>query len=388
MERSIAARSPIGSLDLLWRPFEAAAGLARGSFQAIARHRRLRIALLTALVVLPLLAGGWMLLRKSSFTAVEQVKVSGLHGPQAHAIEAALKSAAGHMSTLDVHPAALRAAVASFPVVSAVRAIPHFPHGLQIEVTEQLPVAALTIAGTRTAVAADGVVLGPALLSSSLPALGESQGATSSQPGQRVHGESLLAELTVLGAASRRLERFAARVFTSPGGQGLTVAMRNGLLVYFGDAARPHAKWMSLARVLADSSAAGAVYIDVRVPERPAAGFSSTGAPSASATSTSQATTPESTVAALAAKLTEGTNGAPSAAAAGSPSPTEAAAGTGGGATEASSTAPAEAEASTGAAGAATTSESESAATATTPAAEASLEEDHDGAKMSLPSQG
>jgi cell division septal protein FtsQ len=55
--------------------------------------------------------------------------------------------------------------------VRSVRAIPSFPHSLRIEVTEQLPVAALTIDGARTAVAADGVVLGPALLSSSLPAL-------------------------------------------------------------------------------------------------------------------------------------------------------------------------------------------------------------------------
>ena len=290
MERSIAARSPVGYLDILWRPFEALAGLMRGSFQAIARHRRLRVALLAVLVALPLLAGGWLLLRKSSFTAVEHVRVSGLHGPQAQAIEAALDGSASHMSTLDVHLAALRAAVASFPVVRSVHAIPSFPHGLRIEVTEQLPVAALTIAGTRTAVAADGVVLGPALLSSSLPALSEPQGATSRspQPGQRVQGENLLAELTLMGAAPRPLTRFVARVYTSPGRQGLTVAMRNGLLVYFGDAARPHAKWLSLARVLADSTSAGAVYIDVRVPERPAAGFSSADAPSASTTTAGQ----------------------------------------------------------------------------------------------------
>jgi cell division protein FtsQ len=365
MERSVAARSPIGTLDILWRPFEAAAALARGSFQAIARHRRLRIALLAALVAIPLLAGGWLLLRKSSFTAVEHVKVSGVHGPQAHAIEAALDGAASHMSTLAVHPAALRAAVSSFPVVREVRAVPKFPHGLRIEVTEQLPVAALTIAGTRTAIAADGVVLGPALLSSSLPALsysqgsGDSQGAAQSQPGEHVQGASLLAELTVLGAAPRQLERFAARVFTSPGGQGLTVAMRNGLLVYFGDAARPHAKWLSLARVLADSSSAGAVYVDVRVPERPAAGFSSADAPSAATTSTGQqATTPESTVAALAIKLTEGTTGEPTTSS--TPSP----AGGSDATTEAESTAP-EAEASTGTAGASTTGETESAAPAT-----------------------
>jgi cell division protein FtsQ len=310
MERSVAARSPVGFLDILWRPFEAAGGLARGSFQAIARHRRLRIALLTMLVALPLLAGGWLLLRKSSFTAVEHVKVSGLRGPQAQTIEAALNGAASHMSTLDVQPAALRAAVVSFPVVRTIRAIPSFPHGLRIEVTEQLPVAALTIAGTRTAVAADGVVLGPALLSSSLPTLSDQQGTTQPQPGQRVQGQSLLAELTVLGAVPQPLERFVTRVFTSSGGQGLTAAMRNGLLVYFGDASRPHAKWLSLARVLADPSSAGASYVDVRLPERPAAGFSSGGVPSDGAASTAgQVSAPESTVAALAEGLTATTSG-------------------------------------------------------------------------------
>jgi cell division protein FtsQ len=362
MERSIAARSPVGYLDILWRPFEALVGLMRGSFQAIARHRRLRVALLTALVVLPLLAGSWVLLRKSSFTVVEHVQVSGLHGPQAQAIEAALNGAAGHMSTLDVHPAALRAAVASFPVVSAIRAIPSFPHGLRIEVTEQLPVAALTIGGERTAVAADGVVLGPALLSSSLPALSEPQGATQPQPGQRVQGESLLAELTVLGAAPRPLTRFVARVYASPGGQGLTVAMRNGLLVYFGDANRPHAKWTALARVLADSTSAGAVYIDVRVPERPAAGFSSADAPSASTTSAGQqATTPESTVAALAAALTDNTNGEPAASSVATPATGSTST------TEAASTAPGAAESSPGATGTPAASEPETPAASVTP---------------------
>ncbi len=319
MERSIAAHSPIGSLDILWRPFEAAAGLARGSFQAIARHRRLRIASLAMLVALPLFAGGWLALRKSSFVAVEHVHVRGLEGPQAQAIEAALDGAASHMSTLAVDPVALRAAVASFPVVKSVRAIPSFPHGLRIEVSEQLPVAALTIAGQRTAVAADGVVLGPGLITGSLPALSEGQGLVP-QVGRHVQGASLLAELAILGAEPQPLARFDARVFTGSKGEGLTVAMRNGLLVYFGDATRPHAKWLSLARVLADPSSAGATYIDVRVPERPAAGFSSASALTESTSSTGSAgttgstgattaTAPEATVAELAAKLTESTNG-------------------------------------------------------------------------------
>jgi cell division protein FtsQ len=360
MERSVAARSPIGSLDILWRPFEAAAGLARGSFQEIARHRRLRVALLVALVAIPLLAGGWLLLRKSSFTAVEHVRVDGLEGPQAQAIEAALDGAASHMSTLSVNSAALRAAVASYPVVRAVHTVPSFPHGLRIEVTEQLPVAALTIGAQRTAVAADGVVLGPGLITGSLPALSDPQGLAPAVGG-RVQGQTLLAELAILGAEPRPLMRFDARVFSSSKGEGLTVAMRNGLLVYFGDATRPHAKWLSLARVLADSSSAGATYIDVRVPERPAAGFSSasveatsstgtgsTGATTGSAGATgTAATAPEATVAELAAKLTESTNGEPAAATAtaggatsttaGSSQPEASSAGTGAGEAESTS---------------------------------------------------
>jgi cell division protein FtsQ len=366
MARPIAARPPVGSLDIFWRPFEALAGLARSGFQAISRHRRLRIALLIALVALPLLAGGWMLLRKSSFVAVEHVRVSGVHGPQAHAIDAALAGAAEHMSTLDVHPAALRAAVASFPLVQSVKAIPRFPHGLRIVVTEQPPVAALTIDGTRTAVAADGVVLGPALLSSSLPALNAGQSAVQPLTGQHVQGTSLLAELAVLGAVPKPLQRYVTRVYTS-GGQGLTVAMRSGLLVYFGDAWRPHAKWLSLARVLAAPTSVGATYVDVRVPERPAAGFSSGGALSSSETtlgSTSsttgqgQATTPESTVAALAAGLTDDTNGEPAAAstaATGSTATTESTT-----EPEATSAAAPEAESGSGSGESASTAEAES----------------------------
>jgi cell division protein FtsQ len=336
MDRSIAARSPAGSFDFLWRPFEAIAGLARASFQAILRHRRLRIAVLALLVVLPLLAGGWMLLRKSSLVTVEHVRVSGVHGFDASAIEASLAGAARHMSTLDVHPAALRAAVASFPVVSSIRAIPSFPHGLRIDVVEQLPVAAVMVGGERTAVAADGVVLGPALLSGSLPTLSES--ASEAPIGRRLNDATLRGALTVLGDAPAPLARDVKHVYTGP--EGLTLAMRNGLLAYFGDASLPHAKWLSLARVLADPSSAGAAYVDVRLPERPAAGFADGVVPGAGAASTEGGSVSDpSTAAELAAGLTAAVGGGSS-----SPSST-----TSTGSTEASSgSTPTETPAGTG----------------------------------------
>jgi cell division protein FtsQ len=278
---------------------------------------------------------------------VERVQISGVNGAEASAIEAALSTAAKHMSTMDVNTAALTAAVAPFRVVSGIRAIPSFPHGLRIEVTEQLPVAALIVDGQRTAVAADGEVLGPALASSSLPTV---TGYLELPPGAHLHDVTLLESLTLLGAAPRALAKHVGRVYSSS--EGLTVAMGNGLLVYFGDATRPHAKWLSLARVLADHSSEGASYIDVRLPSRPAAGFPAGTGPESSATSEELTSSEsggasESTVGALAAGLTKETGSTSSTPATGAatPSSTEPSTGTG---TEASSEPEAESKTSSG----------------------------------------
>jgi cell division protein FtsQ len=255
------------------------AGAARllGDCRAyIWRRRRLRLALIVALLATPLMAGGWLWLRGSSLVAVRQVRVRGAHGSQERAIDAALSSAARGMTTLDVHSAALHAAVASYPVVSDLKISTSFPHGMSIRVIEQPAVAALTVSGAKTAVAADGVVLGPGLASGSLPAL---NGASLPAPGQRVHEQTMLGALAALGAAPSRLAHQVTRAYSSR--KGLTLAMHSGLLVYFGDSTRPHAKWLSLVRVLADPSSAGASYVDVRSPERPAAGFPGGVAPAA-----------------------------------------------------------------------------------------------------------
>ena len=335
----------------------------RGLLRVISGHRRLRIVLLVCLVSVPLLVGGWRWLRHSSFVSVQNVHVTGVHGPGAPAIEAALSGAARHMSTLDVKLGVLRAAVAPFAIVREVRATASFPHGLTIHVTEQPPVAALIAGTTKTAVAADGAVLGPALLSSALPTLA---GSSAPAAGARVADPGLLAALTVLGAAPEPFVKVVARVYTDS--NGLTVAMRNGLLAYFGDATRPHAKWLSLARVLADPSSSGASYLDVRVPEHPAAGFPSGTPPisaGTSATSTPEAAAPssaagsEGTIAALATRLA-GPKGSESAS-----SPQEAASAT---ANEAKSPSGAIEGGSSSAAGATRAESEETSAAGTTPA--------------------
>jgi cell division septal protein FtsQ len=300
---------------LRWRGVSVPARLAGACLRVLRGHRRLRVAVLLTLICSPLLAGGWLWLRHSSLVSVDHVRVSGVQGPDALAIEAALTDAARHMSTLDVRPGALRAAVAPFRVVREVRVSVGFPHSLRIRVIEQLPVATLVVGAARTAVAADGVVLGPALLSASLPVL---HGVTEPGPGQRVRVGSELGALSVLGAAPAPLARMLASAFT--GSRGLTLVMRGGLLAYFGDGSRPHAKWLSLARVLADPTSAGAAYVDVRVPERAAAGFAAGGAPAG--TAASEQTGAESTAATLAAGLTTaaGNSSGQAEAPAGSPS--------------------------------------------------------------------
>jgi cell division protein FtsQ len=277
----------------------------------IARPRRLRLWLATGAAALALLGGVWLWLRDSPLVAVQRVRISGVQGPEAASIEAALSGAARSMTTLDVNVGALQAAVAPFHVVRELSASASFPHELRIHVIEQLPVAALTVGGTRTAVAADGVVLGRTLLSASLPAIvGEWAAGHSPLRAGHVQDATVRAELSVLGAAPRVLLGWVSRVFMGPPArEGLTVEMRNGLLLYFGNATRPHAKWLSAARVLADPSSAGATYIDVRAPERPAAGTTSAGGLEGGATTPAQASASDPSAAALATTLAEALNG-------------------------------------------------------------------------------
>ncbi|HEV2974086.1 MAG TPA: FtsQ-type POTRA domain-containing protein [Solirubrobacteraceae bacterium] len=266
------------AIALVWRQPTALARLLAPCWALVRAHRRVRIALLVATLATPLLAGGWLWLRDSSLVAVRQVRIVGAHGADASAIDSALTQAARRMSTFDVKTGALRAAVAAYPIVGRIQAHASFPHSLSIRVIEQPPVASVAVAGVKTAVAADGVVLGPAHVSGSLPSL---TGTTPLSTGEQIHNPTLLGALSALSAAPAPLASEVERAYEGP--KGLTIVLHGGLLAYFGDATLAHAKWLSLARVLADASSAGASYVDVRVPERPAAGFPSGVAPPSSA---------------------------------------------------------------------------------------------------------
>jgi cell division protein FtsQ len=230
-------------------------------------HMRVRL-LAGALAAVAILGGGWLWLRDSSLVAVRHVTVTGVAGPDASQIRSALTLSAHNMTTLDVRVGQLRTAVAPYPVVKDLQVSAQFPHGLRIRVVEDPPVGALVAGGHAIAASGDGTVLHD-VPTGSLPSV-----PVSLLPGgSQVTDPTALAALALLADAPSRLTARIEQVTSSPP-HGLVVELRSGPSIYFGDDSDPEAKWSAATEVLADPGSAGATYIDVTEPSRPAAGVS------------------------------------------------------------------------------------------------------------------
>lgn len=229
------------------------------------RVPRLRHLAIVALVLL--LAGGifWWL-RDSSLVSVKRVRVLGASGPDAAQIRSALRAAARNMTTLDVNMGQLQTAVAPYPVVKRLDVSTQFPHGMSIRVIEQVPVAVVQAAGRRVSVSGDGTLLHDVPANPSLPVI-----SLSIPPGgSRLTGYARQ-EADLLGAAPYQLLGRLSGVSDS-GTQGLTAQLRNGPALVFGGRGQLPAKWAAAVSVLANGGSAGASYIDITDPARPAAG--------------------------------------------------------------------------------------------------------------------
>jgi cell division protein FtsQ len=221
----------------------------------IPRPRGFALRRLVALaVVLVLLAGAWTWLRDSGLVRIRTVTVTGVSSSEGAEVRAALVRAARGMTTLHVREDDLRAAVSGFSSVARITTQRDVPHGLAIEVTEREPVAVVEIAGQRIPVGAGGRLMR----------------GVKPRPSGRLTDRAALAAVASLAAAPEVLRHRVNKVFTGP--KGLTLDVRSGPQLFFGGTGRLHAKWMAAARVMAEPSAAGAVYLDVRLPERVAAG--------------------------------------------------------------------------------------------------------------------
>jgi cell division protein FtsQ len=236
--------------------------LPTGVGRALVGHARVIGATLLVLLVL---GGGFFLVRDSSIVAVNDVMVTGVSGPEAAAVRATLTSAAQDMTTLHVRTDELLTAVEPFPVVRGLTAHREGLHRLRIDVDEYQPVAVLVAGGKRVPVADDGTLLRGSS-TAGLPELS----LRAIPGGSRVSDRRGAQAIALLAAAPAPLRRRAQSVFRTD--RGLALRLQSGPVVYFGGAERLQSKWAAATRILADHSSAGATYLDVRMPERPAAG--------------------------------------------------------------------------------------------------------------------
>ena len=219
-----------------------------------------------ALAVAIVLAGGWVWLRDASVVKVREVFITGLSSSEEPHIRQALRTAAADMTTLHVREDALRAAVRAYPSVAGIEVDADFPRKLSIEVLERTPVAALDAGGGRRVPASGDGLLLRGMRASDLPVVR----VRSAPPAGRVTDRRVLGALGVAGVAPGALRSRITRLRS--GARGLTVDLRNGPDLVFGSRRDAGRKWAAAIRVLADPSAAGATYLDLRVPERVAAG--------------------------------------------------------------------------------------------------------------------
>ena len=231
------------------------------------RLRRPRLRLLLAIVLLTAaLTGGWMWLRDSSLAQVRAITITGSTSSAEPKIRGALETAARGMTTLHVREDVLRRAVAQFPSVAGIRTRTDFPHGLTIEVLERRPAAVLSSGGQLVAVTGGGLLLRDVNAPDTVPEIAIRTPAA----GDRVQDPKLLGALAVADAAPPALAKRTISI--QWGSRGLSATLESGPPLIFGSSADAAAKWSAAARVLADPSAVGAIYLDLRIPGRVAAG--------------------------------------------------------------------------------------------------------------------
>jgi cell division protein FtsQ len=215
-------------------------------------------------VLLACAATGWMWLRDSSLVAVKNVEITGVTASDGDLVKSSLEAAALEMTTLHVREQALRDATDTLSSVASLQVSTDFPHTLRIHVTERRAVAA--VGKERVPVTGDGIVMNGVSAARDLPSLAVDDGLIES----KITDRRALRALTIAGAAPEELLQRISKL--SVNRKGVVASLKNGPELVFGSADEARAKWIAAARVLAETSAAGATYLDLRIPGRVAAG--------------------------------------------------------------------------------------------------------------------
>jgi cell division protein FtsQ len=225
------------------------------------------------ILAVALAAGYFFWLRDSSLVAVTNVDVVGVSSGDPAQIRADLTHVAEGQTTLHSDAAAIEKAASAYPTIESVSVDPNFPHGMRIEVTERPPAMLVEAGGQKVPAAADGTLLTgvqvpdkeplPVLEVGKIPASGTLE-------------EGTLQQALILGATPEPLRPLVEKVGRDDD-YGVIVTLRGGIPVRFGSGSRAAEKWAAAAAVLADPKLDSLTYLDVRVPERPAAGGATTG---------------------------------------------------------------------------------------------------------------
>ena len=235
------------------------------------RGRRRLHWILWALVAGAVVVGAVFVLHTPWFSA-RVVTVAGVHP---HTTDAAIMAAAGlggHPPLISVDPGSTAARVEQLPYIATAQVHRHWPDGVEVTVTERVPVAVMAGPGSSWSVL-DGAGRTLEVLPSrpaGLVALVESTGLGPVHPGPV--GADLPAGTSFGLTVCRTLPpAFAGQVVTVTEATNATVtlALNSGITVLLGTDSDLRAKYEDVASIIAHAPLQGATVIDVSVPQSP-----------------------------------------------------------------------------------------------------------------------
>ena len=231
----------------------------RRSRRPASRRRRLLIALAVAVVVGG--AAAWVLLG-SSLLAVRTVEVDGASGlSEEQVVDVAGIAQGTPLVRVDTDAAAAR--VAELPQVSAVEVTRGWPGTVVVTVVERVPVAVVTVRGTRSLVDAGGTVFDT--ITGPTPAGVVPLDVPDPGPDDRATGAALGALTALPGDVREQVTGVAAR-----SADDVTLTLTDGRTVLWGSSARTDRKAEVLDALLTQIDAGTlepAQTLDVSTPD-------------------------------------------------------------------------------------------------------------------------